>query len=130
EMTTAFLKDARRQKHYSITTRRSKRIITACYKYCAENVPKYNTISISGYHIREAGSTAMQELAVTLREGMEYVEYGTRAGLDVDEFAPRLSFFFNSHNDLFEEVAKFRAARRVWAKVMRDRYGAKDPKSW
>src|SRR5205814_6669978 len=87
-------------------------------------------ISISGYHIREAGSTALQELAFTLRDGMEYVEYGTRAGLDIDEFAPRLSFFFNSHNDLFEEVAKFRAARRVWAKVMRDRYGAKDPKSW
>jgi methylmalonyl-CoA mutase N-terminal domain/subunit len=93
-------------------------------------VPKYNTISISGYHIREAGSTALQELAFTLRDGMEYVEYGVRAGLDVDDFAPRLSFFFNSHNDLFEEVAKFRAARRVWAKVMRDRYGAKDPRSW
>src|SRR5207237_7759857 len=89
----------------------------------------YNTISISGYHIREAGSTALQELAFTLRDGMEYVEYGIRAGMDVDEFAPRLSFFFNSHNDLFEEVAKFRAARRIWAKVMRDRYGAKDPRS-
>jgi methylmalonyl-CoA mutase N-terminal domain/subunit len=93
-------------------------------------VPKYNPISVSGYHIREAGSTALQELAFTLRDGMEYVEYGVRAGLDIDEFAPRLSFFFNSHNDLFEEVAKFRAARRVWAKVMRDRYGAKDPRSW
>jgi methylmalonyl-CoA mutase, N-terminal domain len=97
--------------------------------FCAENVPRYNTISISGYHIREAGSTALQELAFTLRDGVEYVEYGIRAGLDVDEFAPRLSFFFNSHNDLFEEVAKFRAARRVWAKVMRDRFGAKDPRS-
>src|SRR4029079_13460926 len=85
---------------------------------------------ISGYHIREAGSTALQELAFTLRDGMEYVEYGVRAGLDIDDFAPRLSFFFNSHNDLFEEVAKFRAARRVWAKVMRDRYGARDPRSW
>jgi methylmalonyl-CoA mutase N-terminal domain/subunit len=106
------------------------RLITDVFKFCAENVPKYNTISISGYHIREAGSTALQELAFTLRDGMEYVEYGVRAGLDVDEFAPRLSFFFNSHNDLFEEVAKFRAARRVWAKVMRDRYGAKDPRSW
>jgi methylmalonyl-CoA mutase N-terminal domain/subunit len=106
------------------------RLITDIFKFCAENVPKYNTISISGYHIREAGSTALQELAFTLRDGMEYVEYGMRAGLDVDEFAPRLSFFFNSHNDLFEEVAKFRAARRVWAKVMRDRYGAKDPRSW
>src|SRR4029079_9746762 len=85
---------------------------------------------ISGYHIREAGSTALQELAFTLRDGMEYVEYGVRAGLDIDDFATRLSFFFNSHNDLFEEVAKFRAARRVWAKVMRDRYGARDPRSW
>ena len=93
------------------------RLITDIFKYCAENVPKYNTISISGYHIREAGSTALQELAFTQRDGMEYVEYGVRAGLDIDEFAPRLSFFFNSHNDLFEEVAKFRAARRVWAKV-------------
>jgi methylmalonyl-CoA mutase N-terminal domain/subunit len=106
------------------------RLITDIFKFCAENVPKYNTISISGYHIREAGSTALQELAFTLRDGMEYVEYGVRAGLDIDEFAPRLSFFFNSHNDLFEEVAKFRAARRVWSKVMRDRYGAKDPRSW
>src|SRR5438045_1624151 len=106
------------------------RLITDIFRFCAERVPKYNTISISGYHIREAGSTALQELAFTLRDGMEYVEYGVRAGLDIDDFAPRLSFFFNSHNDLFEEVAKFRAARRVWAKVMRDRYGAKDPRSW
>jgi len=106
------------------------RLITDTFRFCAENVPKYNPISISGYHIREAGSTALQELAFTLRDGMEYVEYGIKAGMDIDEFAPRLSFFFNSHNDLFEEVAKFRAARRVWAKVMRDRYGAKDPRSW
>jgi methylmalonyl-CoA mutase N-terminal domain/subunit len=105
------------------------RLITDIFKYCAERVPKYNTISISGYHIREAGSTALQELAFTLRDGIEYVEYGIKAGLDVDEFAPRLSFFFNSHNDFFEEVAKFRAARRIWAKVMRDRFGAKDPRS-
>jgi len=105
------------------------RLITDTFKFCAENVPKYNPISISGYHIREAGSTALQELAFTLRDGMEYVEYGVRAGMDVDDFAPRLSFFFNSHNDLFEEVAKFRAARRIWAKVMRERYGAKDPRS-
>src|SRR5205085_4991961 len=100
------------------------------FKFCAESVPKYNTISISGYHIREAGSTALQELAFTLRDGVEYVDYGIRAGLDVDDFAPRLSFFFNSHNDLFEEVAKFRAARKVWARVMRERFGAKDPRSW
>jgi methylmalonyl-CoA mutase N-terminal domain/subunit len=124
------LKEYIAQKEYIFPPRPSMRLITDIFKFCAENVPKYNTISISGYHIREAGSTALQELAFTLRDGMEYVEYGVRAGLDVDEFAPRLSFFFNSHNDLFEEVAKFRAARRVWAKVMRDRYGAKDPRSW
>ncbi|HEY0158310.1 MAG TPA: methylmalonyl-CoA mutase family protein [Thermoanaerobaculia bacterium] len=123
------LKEYIAQKEYIFPPRPSMRLITDTFKYCAENVPKYNTISISGYHIREAGSTALQELAFTLRDGMEYVEYGIRAGLDVDDFAPRLSFFFNSHNDLFEEVAKFRAARRVWAKVMRDRYGAKDPRS-
>ena len=124
------LKEYIAQKEYIYPPRPSMRLITDIFKFCAENVPKYNTISISGYHIREAGSTALQELAFTLRDGMEYVEYGMRAGLDIDDFAPRLSFFFNSHNDLFEEVAKFRAARRVWAKVMRDRYGAKDPRSW
>ncbi len=124
------LKEYIAQKEYIFPPRPSMRLITDVFRFCTENVPKYNTISISGYHIREAGSTALQELAFTLRDGMEYVEYGIRAGLDVDEFAPRLSFFFNSHNDLFEEVAKFRAARRVWAKVMRDRYGAKDPRSW
>jgi len=124
------LKEYIAQKEYIFPPRPSMRLITDIFRYCAENVPKYNTISISGYHIREAGSTALQELAFTLRDGMEYVEYGVRAGLDIDDFAPRLSFFFNSHNDLFEEVAKFRAARRVWAKVMRDRYGARDPRSW
>jgi methylmalonyl-CoA mutase, N-terminal domain len=124
------LKEYIAQKEYIYPPRPSMRLITDIFRFCADNVPKYNTISISGYHIREAGSTALQELAFTLRDGMEYVEYGMRAGLDVDDFAPRLSFFFNSHNDLFEEVAKFRAARRVWAKVMRDRYGAKDPRSW
>jgi methylmalonyl-CoA mutase, N-terminal domain len=124
------LKEYIAQKEYIYPPRPSMRLIIDTIKFCTDNVPKYNTISISGYHIREAGSTALQELAFTLRDGMEYVEYGVRAGLDVDEFAPRLSFFFNSHNDLFEEVAKFRAARRVWAKVMRDRYGAKDPRSW
>jgi methylmalonyl-CoA mutase N-terminal domain/subunit len=124
------LKEYIAQKEYIYPPRPSMRLITDIFRYCADNVPKYNTISISGYHIREAGSTALQELAFTLRDGMEYVEYGVRAGLDIDDFAPRLSFFFNSHNDLFEEVAKFRAARRVWSKVMRDRYGAKDPRSW
>jgi methylmalonyl-CoA mutase N-terminal domain/subunit len=123
------LKEYIAQKEYIFPPRPSMRLITDTISYCAENVPKYNTISISGYHIREAGSTALQELAFTLRDGMEYVEYAVKAGMDVDDFAPRLSFFFNSHNDLFEEVAKFRAARRVWAKVMRDRYGAKDPRS-
>jgi methylmalonyl-CoA mutase, N-terminal domain len=124
------LKEYIAQKEYIFPPRPSMRLITDIFSFCASEVPKYNTISISGYHIREAGSTALQELAFTLRDGMEYVEYGVRAGLDIDDFAPRLSFFFNSHNDLFEEVAKFRAARRVWAKVMRDRYGAKDPRSW
>jgi len=123
------LKEYIAQKEYIYPPRPSMRLITDTFRFCTDNVPKYNPISISGYHIREAGSTALQELAFTLRDGMEYVEYGVRAGLDVDDFAPRLSFFFNSHNDLFEEVAKFRAARRVWAKVMRDRYGAKDPRS-
>ncbi|MFA6954685.1 MAG: methylmalonyl-CoA mutase family protein [Thermoanaerobaculia bacterium] len=123
------LKEYIAQKEYIFPPRPSMRLITDIFKYCAERVPKYNTISISGYHIREAGSTALQELAFTLRDGIEYVEYGIKAGLDVDEFAPRLSFFFNSHNDFFEEVAKFRAARRIWAKVMRDRFGAKDPRS-
>src|SRR5438876_9826888 len=124
------LKEYIAQKEYIFPPRPSMRLITDIFKFCAENVPKYNTISISGYHIREAGSTALQELAFTLRDGMEYVEYGVGAGLDVDEFAPRLSFFFNSHNDLFEEVGKFRAARRIWAKVMRERFAAKDPRSW
>src|ERR1700676_4957073 len=98
----------------------SMRLVTDVMAYCAEHVPQWNTISISGYHIREAGSTALQEIAFTLRDGVEYVKYGIEAGLAVDEFAPRLSFFFNSHNDFFEEIAKFRAARRVWAKTMRE----------
>src|SRR5205085_9228621 len=93
-------------------------------------VPKWNTVSVSGYHIREAGSTAAQELAFTLRDGIEYVQYGIDAGLDVDDFAPRISFFFNSHSDFFEEIAKFRAARRLWAEVMRDRFKAKHERSW
>jgi methylmalonyl-CoA mutase N-terminal domain/subunit len=123
------LKEYIAQKEYIFPPRPSMRLITDTFSFCAENVPKYNPISISGYHIREAGSTALQELAFTLRDGVEYVDYGIRAGLDVDDFAPRLSFFFNSHNDFFEEIAKFRAARRIWAKVMRDRFGAKDPRS-
>jgi methylmalonyl-CoA mutase N-terminal domain/subunit len=106
------------------------RIITDILAYCSDNVPKWNTISISGYHIREAGATAVQELAFTLANGFTYVEYGIKAGLPVDKFAPRLSFFFNSHLDFFEEIAKFRAARRIWAKVMREKYNAQDPRSW
>jgi methylmalonyl-CoA mutase N-terminal domain/subunit len=124
------LKEYIAQKEYIYPPRPSMRLITDQFAFAAQHVPRWNTISISGYHIREAGSTALQELAFTLRDGMEYVEYGIRAGLDVDEFAPRLSFFFNSHNDFFEEIAKFRAARQIWATVMRDRYGAKNPRSW
>ena len=108
----------------------SMRLITDIFEYCSKQVPSWNTISISGYHIREAGSTAVQEVAFTLADGIAYVEAAIKAGLSVDDFAPRLSFFFNAHNDLFEEVAKFRAARRVWAHLMRDRFGAKNPKSW
>ena len=107
----------------------SMRLITDIFAYCSREVPNWNTISISGYHIREAGSTAIQEVAFTLADGVAYVEAAIKAGLEVDEFGPRLSFFFNAHNDLFEEAAKFRAARRVWAHIMKDRFGAKNPKS-
>jgi methylmalonyl-CoA mutase, N-terminal domain len=124
------LKEYIAQKEYIYPPRPSMRLITDQFAFAARHVPRWNTISISGYHIREAGSTALQELAFTLRDGMEYVQYGLDAGLDVDEFAPRLSFFFNSHNDFFEEIAKYRAARQIWAKVMCERYGAKDPRSW
>ncbi len=114
---------------YIFPTEESMRLITNIFEYCASNVPKWNTISISGYHIREAGSTAVQEVAFTLADGIAYVDAAIKAGLDIDEFAPRLSFFFNSHNDLLEEVAKFRAARKLWAKIMKERFGAKNPKS-
>jgi len=124
------LKEYIAQKEYIYPPRQSMRLITDQFSFAAQHVPRWNTISISGYHIREAGSTALQELAFTLRDGMEYVQYGIDAGLDVDEFAPRLSFFFNSHNDFFEEIAKYRAARQIWATVMRERYGAKSPRSW
>jgi methylmalonyl-CoA mutase N-terminal domain/subunit len=124
------LKEYIAQKEFIYPPRPSMRLITDTFAFCAERVPKWNSISISGYHIREAGSTALQELAFTLRDGMEYVEYGRRAGLEVDAFAPRLSFFFNAHNDFFEEIGKYRAARRIWAKVMRERYGAKKEESW
>ncbi len=107
----------------------SLRIISNIFEFCADNVPKWNTISISGYHIREAGSSAVQEVAFTLADGIAYVETALNAGLDVDKFGPRLSFFFNAHNDFFEEIAKFRAARRMWAKIMKDRFKATNPKS-
>jgi methylmalonyl-CoA mutase, N-terminal domain len=124
------LKEFIAQKEYIYPPRESMRLITDIFSFCAKEVPRWNTVSVSGYHIREAGSTALQELAFTLRDGIEYVQYGIDAGLDVDEFAPRISFFFNSHSDFFEEIAKFRAARRLWAEVMRDRFGAKDERSW
>ena len=124
------LKEYIAQKEWVYPPLPSMRIITDMMAFCAEHVPKWNTISISGYHIREAGSTALQELAFTLMDGFTYVEYGVKAGIPVDDFAPRLSFFFNSHMDFFEEIAKFRAARRIWARHMRERYGAKNPDSW
>ena len=124
------LKEYQAQHAWLVPAEPALRMITDAMAYCAEHVPQWNTISISGYHIREAGSTAAQELAFTLANGMEYVRRGIAAGLDVDQFAPRLSFFFDSHLDFFEEIAKFRAARRIWARKMRDEFGAKDPRSW
>jgi methylmalonyl-CoA mutase N-terminal domain/subunit len=123
------LKEYIAQKEWIYPPRPSMRIITDLMAFCSREVPKWNTISISGYHIREAGSTAVQELAFTLADGIAYVEAGIAAGLDVDAFAPRLSYFFNSHNDFFEEIAKMRAARRIWAHVMRDRFGSHNPRS-
>jgi methylmalonyl-CoA mutase N-terminal domain/subunit len=114
---------------YIFGPRPSMRLITDIFAYCTKEVPQWNTISISGYHIREAGSTAVQEIAFTLANGIAYVEAAIQAGLKVDEFAPRLSFFFNSHADFLEEIAKFRAARRLWAKIMKERFGAQDPRS-
>ncbi|MDC3414463.1 methylmalonyl-CoA mutase family protein [Aquibacillus sp. 3ASR75-11] len=108
----------------------SMRLITNIFRYCQENAPKFNTISISGYHIREAGSTAVQEVAFTIANGIAYVDAALQSGMDIDQFAPRLAFFFNAHNQFFEETAKFRAARRIWAKIMKERYHAKNPKSW
>ena len=124
------LKEFIAQKEYIYPPRASMRLITDVFAFCAREVPRWNTVSVSGYHIREAGSTALQELAFTLRDGIEYVQYGIDAGLDVDDFAPRLSFFFNSHSDFFEEIAKFRAARALWARVMRERFHARDERSW
>jgi len=124
------LKEYIAQKEYVFPPNPSMKLVIDTFEYGSKEVPLWNTISISGYHIREAGATAVQELAFTLRDGIEYVEWAIKRGLDVDEFAPRLSFFFNSHNDFFEEIAKFRAARRMWAKIMRERFKAKNPRSW
>ncbi len=123
------LKEYIAQKTYIFPPEPSMKLILDTFEFGTEHVPQWNTISISGYHIREAGSTALQELAFTLYDGIEYIEWARRAGLDVDDFAPRLSFFFNAHNDLFEEVAKYRAARKVWYKVMTERFGSKNPRS-
>jgi methylmalonyl-CoA mutase N-terminal domain/subunit len=124
------LKEYSSRGTYIFPPKPSMRIITNTFEYCTREVPNWNTISISGYHMREAGCTAVQEVAFTLSNGIAYVEAAVRAGLDVDEFGPRLSFFFNAHLDFLEEVAKFRAARRLWAKVMKDRFQAKNPRSW
>ncbi len=124
------LKEYIAQKEYIFPPRPSMRLVVDTFEFGVRRVPRWNTISISGYHIREAGSTALQELAFTLRDGVEYVQWGVERGLDVDEFGPRLSLFFNAHSDFFEEIAKYRAARKVWARAMRDRFGARNPRSW
>ena len=123
------LKEYQAQKEYIFPPRASLRLVSDTIRFCTAELPRWHPVSVSGYHIREAGSTAVQELAFTLANGFAYVEAATAAGLDVDEFAPRLSFFFNAHIDFFEEIAKYRAARRIWGRWMRDRYGARDPRS-
>jgi methylmalonyl-CoA mutase, N-terminal domain len=127
---TDILKEYIAQKEYIFPPEPSMRLVTDMVEFCAREMPLWHPISISGYHIREAGSTAAQELAFTLADGFTYVEWGVERGLDVDEFAPRLSFFFNAHLDFFEEIAKYRAARRIWARELRERFGAKNPRSW
>ncbi len=124
------LKEFIAQKEFIFPPEPSMRLVVDTMEYGASTVPQWNTISISGYHIREAGSTAAQELAFTLSDGMEYVRWGIERGMDVDDFAPRLSFFFNAHNDFFEEIAKYRAARRIWAREMKETFGASNPRSW
>jgi methylmalonyl-CoA mutase N-terminal domain/subunit len=124
------LKEFIAQKEFIFPPEPSMRLVVDTMEFGAQKVPQWNTISISGYHIREAGSTAVQELAFTLDDGLEYVRWGIARGMDVDDFAPRLSFFFNAHNDFFEEIAKYRAARRIWAREMRETFGAKNPRSW
>ncbi len=123
------LKEYIAQKEWIYPIRSAMKLVVDTLEFCTKHVPRYNPISVSGYHIREAGATALQELAFTLRDGIEYVEWGLRAGLDIEEFVPRISFFFNAHNDFFEEIAKYRAARRIWARVMRDRFGAQSERT-
>ncbi|HVF41474.1 MAG TPA: methylmalonyl-CoA mutase family protein [Pyrinomonadaceae bacterium] len=123
------LKEYIAQKEWIYPIRPAMKLVIDTFEFCTRHVPKYNPISVSGYHIREAGATALQELAFTLRDGIEYVQWGVDAGLDVDEFVPRISFFFNAHNDFFEEVAKYRAARRIWSRVMRERFDAKSERT-
>ncbi len=123
------LKEYIAQKEWIYPIKPAMKLVIDTFEFCAQNLPKYNPISVSGYHIREAGATALQELAFTLRDGVEYVTYGVERGMDVDEFVPRISFFFNSHNDFFEEIAKFRAARVIWAQTMKERFGAKNPRT-
>ena len=120
------LKEYIAQKEYIYPPAPSMRLVIDTFEFGSKFAPRFNTISISGYHIREAGSTALQELAFTLYDGVEYVEWARRRGLDLDDFGPRLSFFFNAHNDFFEEIAKYRAARKIWGQVMKDRFGAKN----
>ncbi|MEQ8672345.1 MAG: methylmalonyl-CoA mutase family protein [Aggregatilineales bacterium] len=124
------LKEFIAQKEFIFPPKPSMRLVTDTIEFAAKHMPEWNSISISGYHIREAGSTAIQELAFTLADGLEYVRWGLERGLDIDDFAPRLSFFFNAHNDFFEEIAKYRAARRIWAREMKETFGAKNPRSW
>src|SRR5213593_2106875 len=123
------LKEYIAQKEWIYPIRSAMKLVIDTFEFCTNEVPRYNPISVSGYHIREAGATALQELAFTLRDGIEYVEWGRRAGLDVDQFVPRLSFFFNAHNDFFEEIAKYRAARRIWARVMKQQFGAENERT-
>ncbi|MGI8642346.1 MAG: acyl-CoA mutase large subunit family protein [Pyrinomonadaceae bacterium] len=123
------LKEYIAQKEWIYPIKPAMKLVIDTFEYCVNHVPKYNPISVSGYHIREAGATALQELAFTLRDGVEYVQYGVERGLNVDEFVPRISFFFNAHNDFFEEIAKYRAARVVWARAMKERFGAKNPRT-
>src|SRR4030081_2786669 len=118
------LKEYIAQKEWIYPIRSAMKLVIDTFEFCTNHVPRYNPISVSGYHIREAGATALQELAFTLRDGIEYVEWGVRAGLDLEQFVPRISFFFNAHNDFFEEIAKYRAARRIWSRAMRDRFGS------